>query len=373
MDARFLDGRSARVQAATVEVVDGTLTIAVGDTVHVWTLKDISVVRQGEEARLSHRSDRDARLVMAEDDWERMSGAQGIAAERRGRGREVRLVVGLTAFAVSVAAFVFVGVPALSGPMARATPVSFEKRMGRNFDVQMGAAFRACDGAEGQAVLAALGDRIAAQADTPFDVRVRAVQAPMLNAFALPGGPILITDDLIRDAQSPDELAAVVAHEVAHIEKRHVMQAVWRSLGVGLLLDAVVGGGTGAGQQAVLLAGQATDLRYGRAAESEADARGQQLLHGLGLSSHGMASFFSRLGGAQDTDSTLSQATEFLSTHPDSGRRAAVARANARPGAAALTRQEWAAVKGTCETGSGDPIEGLKRRFGLGTDDTTPN
>lgn len=374
MDARFLDGRSARVRSATVEIVDQSLTIAVDGTTHVWPLAGLSVVRQGGEARLSHRTDRDARLVMAVDDWTRLSGAQGTVVERRGRGREVRLVVGLTAFAVSVAAFVFVGVPALSGPMARATPVSFEQRMGQNFDGQMGAIFPDCTGEEGQAILAALGDRIAAQADTPFDVRVRAVQAPMLNAFALPGGPILITDDLIRDAKSPDELAAVVAHEVAHIEKRHVMQAVWRSLGVGLLLDAVVGGGTGAGQQAVILAGQATDLRYGRDAESEADARGQQLLHDLGLSSRGMASFFWRLGGEQEEgDQALTSATEFLSTHPDSTRRAKAARAAERTGAPALTAQEWATVQATCETGSDNPIDSLKRRFGLGGDDAAPD
>jgi beta-barrel assembly-enhancing protease len=77
---------------------------------------------------------------------------------------------------------------------------------------------------------------------------------------------VLVTGDLIELAKTPDELSAVIAHEVAHVERRHVMQGVWRSLGLGLVLDAVVGGGTGADQQAVLLMGSVTDLRFSRRA-----------------------------------------------------------------------------------------------------------
>lgn len=368
MTIRFLDGRSARALPATVEVADGLVRITSGDTTHDWPFQGLDVVVEGDQARLSHRRDPDARLVMPTADWIRLGGAHGETVVRRKRSIETRLVVGLTAFAVATMAFVFFGVPALSGPLARATPPSFEVGMGRNFDAQMGTLFKTCDGRPGQDALAALGKRIASGADTRFDVRVRAVRAPMLNAFALPGGPILVTDDLIRDAKSPDELSAVIAHEVSHIEKRHVMQAVWRSLGIGLLLDAVVGGGSGAGQQAVLLAGQATDLRYGRAAESEADARGQQLLHKQGLSSKGMATFFARLGGEADRarDDNLSTVTEFASTHPDSVRRARIARAAERPGTVALSPSEWAAVKASCGRNDDGPLRVIRRRFGLG-------
>ena len=248
MSARFLDGRSARAHPAEVEIIDGGLIIRADGTEHAWPLKGISIDRHAGEVRLSHTGARDARLVMPVADWESLSGPVGKSIARRGGRREVSLVLGLAAIGLGVTAFVFWGVPALSGPLARATPVGFEQRMGQNFDNQMGLLFSRCEGSEGQYLLADLGQRIAAETDTPFDVRVRAVHAPMINAFALPGGPVLVTDDLIREARTPDELSAVIAHEVSHIEKRHVMQAVWRSLGIGLLLDAVVGGGSGAGR-----------------------------------------------------------------------------------------------------------------------------
>lgn len=371
MAARFLDGRSARAHPAEVEIVDGALIIRADETQHAWPLKGLSVERHAGEARLSHRGSRDARLVMPVADWDTISGPHGKAIAKRGGRRETALVLGLAAMGLGVTAFVFWGVPALSGPMARATPVEFEQRMGRNFDNQMGLLFQRCEGEAGQRALADLGRRIAAEAGTPFDVRVRAVHAPMINAFALPGGPVLVTDDLIRSARTPDELSAVIAHEVSHIEKRHVMQAVWRSLGIGLLLDAVVGGGSGAGQQAVILAGQATDMRYGRDAETEADRQGQALLHGLGLSSKGMAPFFARLdaGEAGQADA----AAEFMSTHPDSRRRAAAARGRERAGAPAFSEAEWAAVKAACGSPADGPIDRLERRFGGRRDTSLPD
>jgi predicted Zn-dependent protease len=359
MQGRFYDGLSARPSTVEVEWADDGLRFE-ADEARFWPRDGLKVVREVDQARLSHPSEPDARLVLADADWTMLGGS--FSVEKRGRAREFRLVAGLAAAGLSVTAFVFWGVPVFAGPLARATPIQMEKDMGRSFDAQMGAMFRRCEGEAGQGVLDELGTRLSMQSDTPFDVRVRAVQAPFVNAFALPGGSVLVTDDLIREAETPDELAAVVAHEVAHIEKRHVMQAVWRSLGVGLLLDAVVGGGTGAGQQAVLLAGQATDLRYGREAELEADARGQTLLVGAGLSSQGMAPFFARMHG-EGEDKHLATAAEFVSTHPDSARRAQRARAYEKAGAPALTASEWAAVRASCGAGSKDPVTRLKDRL----------
>lgn len=372
MEARFYDGRSARSQAAQVSLEGEAIRIVADGTDVLWRLADLTVEVEADQARISCRRDRDARLVVPDAQWRGLAGDRLDGLKHTRRRREWWLVGGLTAMAAGVVLFVTVGVPALSGPIARATPVDMEVRMGRNFDAQIGTLFPACRNAEGQAELAALGDRIAAHADTPFDIRVRAVNAPMVNAFALPGGPVLITDDLIREAETPDELAAVIAHEISHVEQRHVMQAVWRDFGIGMLLDLIVGGGTGAGQQAVILAGQASSLSYDRAAEREADARGQALLHAGGFSSKGMAPFFERLGRREGAGE-LTEATEFLNTHPDSGRRARAARTAERPGAAALTADQWRTVKGTCAAPSDGAVERLRRRLGLGDRPALPD
>ncbi|HYC96936.1 M48 family metallopeptidase [Brevundimonas sp.] len=368
MSVRFYDGRTAHPHEAEASLDGDMLTIRADGREIGWRLPDLTVQIEADQARVSSRREPDARLVLPVGDWNPLIGDRLADRLKSRRRSEVWLVGGLTAAAAGVVAFVFIGVPALAGPLARATPADMELRLGSNLDAQVSAAFPRCDDPRGQAILNDLGDRIATRADTPFDIRVRAVEAPMANALALPGGPILITDDLIRDARTPDELAAVISHEVAHIEKRHVMQAVWRDLGIGMLLDLVVGGGTGAGQQAVILAGQASDLSYSRDAELEADAGGQALLHAAGLSSRGMAPFFERMARAEGDAGQLGAAAEFMNTHPDSRRRGQAARAAERPGESALSAADWETVKATCSAGSDSPVERLKRRLRLGDD-----
>lgn len=372
MAARFYDGRSALSHDAEVRLEADALDIRTDGQALLWRLADLIAEVEADQVRVSNRRERDTRLVLPVDEWTALIGDRLDGRKRERRRREFWLVGGLAAVAGAVMLFVFVGVPILSGPVARATPVSMELRMGENFDAQVGAIFPTCRNEEGQRILSALGDRIAMGADTPFDIRVRAVEAPMVNAFALPGGPVLITDDLISEAESPDELAAVIAHEIAHVEMRHVMQAVWRDLGIGMLLDLVVGGGTGAGQQAVILAGQASDLTYSRDAELEADTRGQALLHAAGLSSRGMAPFFDRMARA-DGSGRLGEAVEFMNSHPDSSRRGRVARAGARPGLSALDAEEWRVVKAVCAAPSDGPVDRLKGRLGLGDGGTLPD
>ena len=248
MRARFFDGRSSRPHPVEARVQDGVLRFEADGRPHAWALDRVEVEIVADEARIRHPDDRDARLAALAADWRAVDGGALERSASRRRRLERRLVVGLVSAAAAVAAFVFIGMPILSGPLARNTPPDYERRMGQNFDMQMAYLFPDCTGLDGQNIVLALGDRIALHADTEFDIAVRLVHAPMTNAFALPGGPILLTDDLIREAESPDEMAAVIAHEIAHVERRHVMQAVWRALGMGLVLDAVVGGGSGAGQ-----------------------------------------------------------------------------------------------------------------------------
>lgn len=350
MEARFYDGRTGQPQTVILTIADGGLRFVSQDGEHVWPLAAIAEEHLSDLARLSWSGDSDARLLVQAAAWRLTRGPGSSPRETARRGRERGLVLGLTALGLGVVLFVFVLVPAVSGPLARATPPAFERSLGESFEAQLNLGLRPCKGSEGQGLLLALGDRIEGRDGEPFNIRVEAVQAPFANAFALPGGAILVTDDLIREARTPEELSAVVAHEVAHVEKRHVMQAVWRNLGLGIVLDAVVGGGTGAGQQAVLLVGNAADLRFSRQAEAEADAYGMELLHAADLSSMGMASFFERMaadGGGKGQSASAVQ--EFISSHPDTHRRVSASRARQRPGEPFFTDWEWAAVKATCD------------------------
>lgn len=343
----YFDGRTARAHAVEVSEVLGRIVGQGDDVAFEWPVKRVRLLDvDAGKARLA-APDGEARLILALVDWEAMAGPVAATRRREGR-RELHLVGWLAAGAAVLALGIFVGIPAAAGPLAHATPPSLEAEMGANMGHQIKLVMRPCRGdVTGLEELRAMTARLAGHSKMPFQVEITPVRAPMVNAFALPGGGILVTGDLIAMAKSPDELAAVIAHEIAHVEKRHAMQAAWRSMGVGLILDAVVGGGTGAGQQAILLLGGFTEQRFSRELELEADARAMQLLKAEGISTAGMADFFDRLADHRSSREAKDVA-EWFSTHPDTERRAKTARAAAVTGTPAMSADAWMAVKRVC-------------------------
>ena len=82
--------------------------------------------------------------------------------------------------------------------------------------------------------------------DLPYPVDVSIAEIDMANAFAAPGGFIVVGNKLIAEMHTAEELAGVVAHEMAHIAERHPMSRVVRVLGISLLLEIFSGGNSGA-------------------------------------------------------------------------------------------------------------------------------
>lgn len=354
VEGLLYDGQTSRPWRVEVSLEAGRVTARALDDPGVgidWPLDEVRETAHSAGRYRLTRGDGDARLIVESEAWRTLSRRSETAIARRERGAEWTLIAGLVGAGATFAAIVFVGVPLAAGPLARGTPPKLEARFGSNMEVQLKVAFQPCKGdRRGAAILSDLGDRLAEGSDSAFDIRVQAVRAPFVNAFALPGGAILVTDDLIAQARTPDELAAVIAHEIAHVERRHAMQAAWRSMGAGLLLDAVVGGGTGAGQQTVLLAGGFADQRFSRDLETEADARAIELLRARNISTRGMADFFGRMANRQD-DPRLRRAAEWFATHPDTAGRASRAAAAALPGTPALSQNDWRRVKAACQVG----------------------
>lgn len=357
MEALLYDGFTARPWPARVRL-DSDRVVAVSEAVDPtgapcarldWPLAKIREQTRDDTSYRLSRDGSDARLVVDICAWQALTGRSRGDVARRRRGGEWRLVGGLAIAGLSVMVFVFVVVPLAAGPLAHWTPPGLEARFGRSMEAQVNLAMRPCDGdPDGERVLSRLGETLAEGADMRFPIQVRAVRAPFVNAFALPGGTVMVTEELIAQARSPDELAGVLAHEIAHVERRHVMQAAWRSMGARLVLDAVVGGGSGAGQQAILLAGSLSNQRFSRKLEVEADVRGIQLLARHDISSQGMADFFDRLSDRK-ADARVRQAAEWFSSHPDTVGRAAMARAAARAGRPALSDADWKSLKRVCK------------------------
>src|SRR5690606_21231902 len=103
---------------------------------------------------------------------------------------------------------------------------------------------------------------------SPFQLDVRVVKSDIPNAFALPGGQVFFFSALLDQAQTPDEFAGVLAHEVGHVAHRHGMEQLISTAGTGALIGFILGDMTGISVAAGLGA-TIIDARFSRDAERQ--------------------------------------------------------------------------------------------------------
>jgi predicted Zn-dependent protease len=132
----------------------------------------------------------------------------------------------------------------------------------------------------------------------------------VLNAFATPGGYIYIYAGLIRFLDSEDQLLGVIGHEMAHADQRHSTRQLSKTLGVAILLDAVLGKRDAVEQ----ILGALVSIQFTRAHEAEADEYSVHYLCSSPYNAAGSAGFFTKMENQP-------QPPEFLSTHPSPANR----------------------------------------------------
>lgn len=193
-----------------------------------------------------------------------------------------------------------------------------------------------------------IGERLVAQLpkDQPYPFEFHPVWDKAENAFALPGGQVLITSGLLAMAESPDEVAGILGHEIQHVMGRHTFRRIGRELGLAFLAAMIFGDITGLAASSRGLVG----LAFDRGQEAESDRVGLALAHRAGFDPAAMAAFFKRHQKDRDLDPTAETALSLLSTHPADSERIAQIEARARelgpkPSGDAALKTQWAEVR----------------------------
>lgn len=176
----------------------------------------------------------------------------------------------------------------------------------------------------------------------PYKFEVMVVRSDVVNAFALPGGYVVVFTGLLKKAESPEEVAGVLAHELNHVLLRHGLERIVKTAGLVAVVTIVVGDQQGLVGLAKRLGVELLTLKFGREQETQADLQGLHLLHRAKIAPDGMIHFFERLSESDKLQ------VEILSTHPMSAARAERLKAEA----AALPKQQaepfafdWSAVQ----------------------------
>ncbi len=143
-----------------------------------------------------------------------------------------------------------------------------------------------------------------------------AQQDGVVNAYALPGGHIIIYTGLLKAVKRPEQLAGVLAHEMAHVTERHALQNQVSSLGLAGLVVALFGSVEGLSEVIVSGTQQLAEKSFSREAESEADLVAWKTLLAAKLDPRGLIEFFSILDHREGDTATMMRPLAWLSTHP---------------------------------------------------------
>jgi len=234
-----------------------------------------------------------------------------------------------------------VNLPDMGSPADAVLSKSDEAQIGRAIMRQIRASGVLVEDPQITEYINEIGHRISAHAnDGGQKFTFFVIDQPSINAFALPGGFIGVHMGLIEASRSEDELAGVLAHEIAHVTQRHIARAVHAGqrqsiLTTAIMLGALLAGAAGAGADAVtgaIAVAQGTQaqqqINFTRSNEYEADRIGMDALAASGFDPEGMASFFEVI--SRSTRPVESRMPEFLRSHPVTTARIAEARNRAR-------------------------------------------
>jgi predicted Zn-dependent protease len=227
--------------------------------------------------------------------------------------------------ATSIALLIFVIVPALAERMAPMIPQERAAALGDAVLERIGPLMgggETCASPAGRAALARMTTRLTEAAGLETPVKISVWRSPMLNAFAVPGGRIVILSGLIDAASGPEEVAAVLAHELGHVAARDPLRSALRQAGTAGLLGLFVGDFLG-GAVVVATAEAAISAAYSREAETAADDYAHRVLSEAGLPASALAGFFEALA---DRGAAAEGFARHFASHPDLEARAEAAR-----------------------------------------------
>ncbi len=244
----------------------------------------------------------------------------------------------------------WLGWPVLTKPVARIIPQTTRDNLASAAQGMMGMS-DACYSPAGDAALQRLTQRLTVKRPDLRRIKVIAVESNMVNALTLANDSILVTSAILQQADSPDELAGVLAHEFGHVAHQHVLRGFIGQATVGVMLSLV----TGAHGTEIEYINRFAGTAHTRAFEAEADQTGIVLLRDARISSHGLAAFFGRMAKMEGVSTRF---TKYFATHPPTAEREQLMQQTDIAGATpAMDLRDWRAIKEMCKDNKKDAGE----------------
>jgi Zn-dependent protease with chaperone function len=256
---------------------------------------------------------------------------------RHSTKRRLALILILIAIPFVVYGLWFYSLPVLTERMAQKVPATWERTLGDAVFFSLNKKIMNDPANPLRNAIDRITRRLLAAApDSPYEFRVYIESSEIFNAYALPGGIILITERLLAETASPEELAGVMAHEFQHVLQRHPTRGIIRTLASSMILALLVGDANSIMDKTLNLVGSLERLRFSREMEAEADRLGMEMILAAKIDPKGTISMFEKLeaeenkmlgfsgnSARKETETAVSEWLEYLSSHPSGKNRVA--------------------------------------------------
>lgn len=327
--ANFYDGLTSKPQEAFVQLREpGSLEVEVDGDRFFWPLEHggMEWERTATTLRITF-GEHPRKVIITRDKLfiatfvKRMqyAGRRGVYDRTLSLARQGPALFFLALVAIVVVGYVWV-LPFTAERLALLLPTQVDERIG---DASYGSIMLGLDeDTAASAVLQQFGDRL--ELSDKFDLRFHYVNSDQVNAFAMPGGDIVVFSGIVQGMDRPEQLAALLAHEATHVDERHSTRMIVRQMAGYLFLSLLVGD---VNAVVGVLAENADNLRnmsYSRGLETDADQHGMERMAAAGVDPEGMVHLLEQLDREAGD---MPEALAFLSSHPLTEERIAKARA----------------------------------------------
>jgi len=326
--AHYIDGKSPLRYDANITLTRDSLRIQIlntNETVN-WLYSDIKQVKDiysKDEVHLKYGDELQQILIIKDHRFisslKKISPQYTKKFKRSGSDKWIKIVA-YTFIAIAVLAVLMHRwiVPALTNYVVNKFPVSWEEKIGQTFITHFATGFGVCEESQLHGQIDIIINKLVETLNkTNYKYNVTIVDGKLVNAFALPGGEIVIFHGLIEKSKRPEEVAGVLAHEIQHIEQRHFAKILVKELSLGILLTLIIGDSQVLGT-VLNSANTLRSLAYQRSEESSADAEGLKMLIKAEIDPKGMIDFFEII---KNEHGNTEEVSEYFSTHPDTGDR----------------------------------------------------
>jgi Zn-dependent protease with chaperone function len=330
LQGTFFDGKTSAAQAVEVSLfLDGSIQIRGASVAYQSSLLDAEVSERIGNTQRRIKFDDGAVVELSDNDtvdqW--LSKLDAHSQEHFVSKLESRwpfAIAALVMIAVSAFAFVRFGVPAIAKHIAYNMPVSVDETLGEGGLEAMDKTFFA-------------PSELPASRKQEIEERFRAMTSELKdnheyrlefrkggrigpNAFALPSGIVVITDELIKLAQNDEEIIAVLAHEVGHVVHRHSLRMLLQNSGTAALMFALLGDVGSVSALAASLPTMMVHMKHSRDFEREADDYSRAWLGSHSIPTSRFGDLLKRI--EQQQGGKPAQAFSYFSSHPDTKERA---------------------------------------------------